>query len=282
VVPALLATLPLLGGCSIVLAPGETQCSVAADCQARGFAGAACSDAGVCQMPVDPVWGCLGNVVEPVPDPTKKVSITEQLTHTDQSPVTMATVDVCAKLDLDCTSTDPNYPKGLTPGADGSLTFSVIQGFDGFIRISGPLIMDSRVFVGRPIVAQPAVKSVRLILTSEYGLLAGYAHQTVDPTRGTAILYEVDCSGLAAGGVSFASPNADSKSEPFYLINQFPTIAPTATATDKDGFGGIFNMPVGPAVASSTRASDGKAIGQSSFGVLANTISYVQIAPTPM
>ena len=40
-------------------------------------------------------------------------------------------------------------------------------------------------------------------------------------------------------------------------------------------------MPVGAALAQSFRAEDDTYIGESSFRVLANTLSYVQIAPTP-
>ena len=284
---ALLALLPLLAllapslGCTVLLAPGEQQCETTQDCTNRGFSGAVCT-ANVCQVMVDPIWGCLGHVVEPVPDPTMKVTFAEKLTYTDQSPVTMATVDVCDKLDLDCTSTDPDYPKGLMPGPDGTVNLTVIQGFDGFVRISGPTVMDSRVFVGRPIVTPPSVKSVRLLEPSEYQLLAGYAKQVVDPTRGTAILLAVDCSDNSASGVSFTCAAADSGSQAFYLINQAPTPPPTATSTDVDGFGGYLNLPVGLTVAQSYRASDDTLVGQSSFDVLANTISYVQIAPTPM
>lgn len=279
-VPLLLATGVATAGCTVLLDPGQQQCQTTSDCTARGFAGAVCT-ANVCEK-VDPVWGCLGNVVEQVPDPTKTVTFVEQLTFTDQSPVTMATVDVCAKLDLECAQIDPNYPKGLTPGADGSVSLTVIQGFDGFIRITGPQIVDSRVFVGRPIVTAPSVKSVRLLQPSEYGIIVAYAKQQVDMTRGTAILYSVDCSGNAASGVRFTCPVADTQSQEFYLINQIPTTPPTATTTDVDGFGGFLNLPVGPAVANSYRASDGAFIGDSSFDVLAYTISYVQIAPTPM
>src|SRR5690348_10127953 len=96
--PVLWATLPTLG-CSVILAPGEQQCSVDKDCAARGFADSAVCTAGVCEpqcvmdkdcaargfasavctanvcKAVDPVWGCLGQVVEPVPDPTKTVTL---------------------------------------------------------------------------------------------------------------------------------------------------------------------------------------------------------------
>jgi len=280
---AVLLTLPMLlatAGCTVLLAPGEQQCETDKDCEARGFMGAVCM-ASVCQKG-DPVWGCLGHVVEPVPDKTKRVDFSVRLTYTDQSAVTTATIDVCQKLDLDCTGVDPNYPKGLSPGPDGSVSMSVVQGFDGFVRISGPTIMNSRVFVGRPIVTLPTVKEIRLLQPQEYQLLVAFAKQTVDMTRGTAILLALDCSGQSAIGVNFKVPTADAKSLEFYLINQAPTAPPAATATDVDGFGGFLNLPVGLSLVRSYRASDATLIGESSFQVLANTISYVQVSPTPM
>jgi hypothetical protein len=279
------AMLPLLlaTGCTVVLAPGEQQCKATSDCDARGFSGATCA-AGVCEKAaVDPVWGCLGHVVEPVPDMTKKVELSVQIQFAgDKSPVTDATIDVCAKLDVGCTGMSADYPKGLKPDSMGLVKFSVIQGFDGFVRIVGPEIVDSLVFVGRPIVKPPAPKAVWLIGKNDYGILAKAAGQMVDPTRGTVILLGVDCQGIGASGVTFECPGADKKSLQFYLINQFPTAPPMATATDHDGFGGFFNVPVGNTLARSHRLSDGALVGESSFQVLANTISYVQIAPTPM
>src|SRR6185436_996419 len=69
--PAVWALLPILlgsGGCTVVLSPGEQQCETAKDCEARGFSGAECK-AGVCEKveEIDPIWGCVGNVVEPKP-----------------------------------------------------------------------------------------------------------------------------------------------------------------------------------------------------------------------
>lgn len=275
--------LPLLlavAGCSIVLEPGEAQCETTPDCEARGFAGAVCTN-NVCEK-ADPVWGCLGHVVEPVPDTTKKVDFSVRLTFAaDKTPVTTATVDVCDKIDLDCTGKNPDTPKGLEPDADGAVKVSVAQGFDGFVRVAGPEILDARIFVGRPIVTPPTVKEVRLLRPNDYSLLVAYAKEKVDPTRGTAIIRGVDCQSLAVGGVRFESPNAGTGSREFYLINQAPTTPPTATQTDTDGYGGFLNLPVGSSVARSLRASDDMLIGESSFHVLANTISYVQIAPTP-
>ena len=281
-----LLLLPLLlaaEGCSVVLAPGEVQCETAADCTARGFADAVCTS-NVCEHApvIDPVWGCLGSVVEAMPDKTKKVALSVKLTFAgDKSPVVGVNVDVCDKLDIDCTGKNPDSPKGLMSGPDGLVSFSVAQGFDGFVRLSSPQIIDSRIFVGRPIITPPTITEVRLLSKNDFTILANLAKEKADPTRGTSILLAVDCQALPANGVSFQSPSIDAMSREFYLINQAPTTPPAATQTDVDGFGGFFNMPVGSAVARSFRASDNTFVGESSFHILAETISYVQIAPTP-
>jgi hypothetical protein len=282
-VPAILSTCLACAGCSVVLDPDQPQCETTADCTTRGFTAAACVK-NVCEEATvaDPTWGCLGHVVAPVPDTTAMVTLTERLElAVGGAAVTMATVDVCDKLDVNCTATGPGFPKGLSPDANGNVTFSVFQGFDGFIRIAGPTIMDSRVFVGRPIVTPPSVKAVELLQPSDYSAIASFAKQTVNMARGTAILLSFDCQGLAAAGVSFTTADADSMSTQFYLINMFPEVPPMATATDVDGFGGFFNLPTGPAVAESYRAAGDVYIGESSFNVLAYTISYVLVAPTP-
>jgi hypothetical protein len=281
-----LAILPAclgVAGCSVVLDPGEVQCDTEADCATRGFKGATCA-AHVCEMPavVDPVWGCLGHVVAPVPDPSKMITLSEQLVDAiGKTPVTMATVDVCDKLDVGCTAMTPGFPKGLTPDKNGNVTFQVAQGFDGFVQIEGPGLMDSRVYVGRPVMEQPSVKAIELLQQTEYTALAGFAKQTVDMTKGTSILLGFDCQGLAEAGISFQTTDTDAGTQQFYLINQFPETPPTAKATDADGFGGFFNMPTGSAIAKSYRVAGNEYIGESSFTVLAYTVSYVLVSPTP-
>jgi hypothetical protein len=280
IVPATLAA----GGCTVVLDPGQVQCNTTSDCTAHGWMDAKCV-ANVCEMtppppPPDPTWGCLGHVVAPTPDPTKKITLKEQLVLAlDKSPVTMATIDVCDKLDVDCTGTNPDDPKGLMPDSMGFVTFSVAQGFDGFVRVTGPTIMDSRVYVGRPIITPPNVKAIELLQPSDYMLLAQIAGLPVDMTRGSAIALAFDCQGNSGAGVSFTCTTADSSTVPFYLINQLPTPTPMATATDVDGFGGFYNLPVGNTIAKSYLKK--QYIGESSFDILAYTISYVLVAPTP-
>jgi len=70
----------LCQGCTVIVSADEEQCETVADCTARGFANAACVDA-VCvdEATADPVWGCLGNVVEPVADPSRTVEFPMKL-----------------------------------------------------------------------------------------------------------------------------------------------------------------------------------------------------------
>lgn len=285
-----LALVPLLWlaqSCTVVLSPGENQCETAADCVDRGFAEDATCENAVCVEPVvvDPIWGCLGNVEEPTPDPSQSVSLTLHLIYANgsQNLPTDATVDICDKLDPTCMVSSPDFPKGAHPDASGSITLTVKQGFDGFVQIKHMTIMDSRIYVGRPVIEPPNITEIQLLRPLDYETLAIIAAGGAepDPTRGTAILRVADCSDNAASGVRFVVPTADSSSIEFYLINQGPVTPPSATSTDADGFGGYFNLKPGPTVAQALREEDDAYVGESSFHVLENTISYVLISPTP-
>jgi hypothetical protein len=276
--------------CTVVVAGDDAQCATDEDCVARGFDNASCvekvcvgGDGGGGGVTGDPVWGCLGNVTEPTPDPTKTVEFEIRLAYAvgGSAVSTDTVVDICDKLDITCMDNDPKFPKGLNPDPAGIVDLSVPEGFDGFVQVTGPNLVDSRIYVGRPIVDLPPVEEVQLFSPTDINLLSTLAGEEPDPTRGTAIVLVVDCSGEGVGGVRFETPNSDSDSLQFYLINQSPTIPPTATATDGDGFGGFFNLPVSSAVVRAFRDEDDVFIGESSFQVLADTISYVLVAPTP-
>jgi hypothetical protein len=241
-----------------------------------------CEKASPPPPPTDPVWGCLGHLVAPTPDLTKKVSFTIQFTGLNQVGIAGLTVDVCSKTDVNCTTVDPSYPHGLMTDANGNIPFTVFYGYDGYLRISGTNIMNSRVYVGRPITQPPEVKQVRLLSPNDYQILVAYAKKMVDTTRGTAIVDAHDCSDQPVAGLSFTCPASDMASQLFYLVNQLPEVPPGATQTDVDGFGGFFNLPTGSTFVRAYRAKDNLLIGESSFDVLANTISYVLVSPTPM
>lgn len=269
--------------CTVIVSADEEQCASDADCVDRGFPNAACVDALCVDGAGDPIWGCLGNVVEPDPDPTQTVEFPIRLVYaTDGTGVgTDAVVDICDKLDVGCTGADPKFPKGLSPDADGTINVVVPEGFDGFVRVTHTEIVDARVYVGRPLLGPPGIEEVQLFRPIEFDFLAAMAGQTPDPDRGTAIVLAVDCQGGKGSGVRLETPNGDGETLEWYLVNQTPTPPPTANATDVDGFGGFFNLPTGGAVVRAYREEDDAYIGESSFQILADTISFVQVAPTP-
>ena len=271
----------LVQGCNLVVAGDETQCATDADCDARGFANATCVES-VCLSSGSSAWSCLGNLEEETPDPTKTVEFDIDLVYAvGGAAVSMQTVvDICDKLDPPCVNS-PNLPKGLHPDGNGKVEVSVPEGFDGYVQISGPDLVDSRVYVGRPLLGPPSVEAVQLLSESDFNLLATLANDEPDPMRGSAIVLVVNCKGDGGGGVRFESPSIDDETTPFYLINQQPVTPPTATVTDGDGFGGYFNMPLGAAVVRGLRDDDDAFIGESSFQILPETISYVLVAPTP-
>jgi hypothetical protein len=284
--PAILSVALAATGCTALLDPGQQQCETTADCAGHGATPLACM-ANVCvtvdaAAPPDPIWGCLGNVVAPTPDPSKKVTITEQLVLAiDFSPVTDVTVDVCDKLDVNCTGTNPDFPKGLHPDAQGNVTAAVQQGFDGFVRVLGPTTLNSLIFIGQPLITPPSVKVIQLLRPNDYSAIAQIAGQTVNKARGTAILEGIDCEGQPNSGIRFTSANADAETLTFYLINMLPQHPPMTTQTDVSGYGGFFNMPVGSAVGKAYLVKGDVCIGESSFNVDPYTISYVLVAPSP-
>lgn len=293
-----LGSMVTIGGCSLALDPGEQQCSTSEDCVSSGYKDLVCSGH-VCQRsaatpdaaptadadagpPPDPIWGCLGHVPKPTWDSSQLLHFTLTLNYLDKSPVADATVDVCDISDVTCTGTDPRYPKGLKPDGAGNVAIAVLQGFDGFIWIRGPDVMESRFYVGQPLLQPPTIKILSLIKPKDYPLILNLAHQTVDLTRGSAIFFVADCSAHAASGVKFSSPEADDKSKLFYLVNALPLLPPGISATDVEGFGGFFNLPEGSAAVEARRASDDAFVGRSSFVVSPNSISFVYVTPSPI
>jgi len=268
-------------GCNLVVAGDEVQCASDADCATRGFQNAACVEQ-VCVSADGPqtVWGCLDNLVTETPDPTNTVSFDIDLVYAVGGAVSMSTViDVCDKLDPGCTGS--GLPKGLNPNGNGTVRVEVPEGFDGFVKIEGPDLVDSRVYVGRPLFGPPSVEEIQLFAPVEFSALANSEGIDPDPTRGTAIVLGIDCRGDGAAGLRFDATNTDDDTTAFYLVNQQPVTPPSVTSTDGDGFGGYFNMPVGAAVVQAIRAEDDRYIGESSFQILAETISYVLVSPTP-
>jgi len=279
-------------GCSVfVIDTAQAQCESAADCLELGL-GDACVDQ-VCVgggtggggtgggEPVDPKWGCLGKVEWPAPsEPTATLRVSFRSAISTEAPPDLA-VRYCAALDVDCA----NPIAADVPVVDGAIELEVESGTRGYFEVTStvdpPSIVPALLYFPRPASEDTTPESlpVTLVTPGEYEAIVFSSGFVSDPTRGTLLTVTTDCTAAPTAGVKLSSTKQDENAIPFYFVGLVPD--PDATQTDVNGYGGIFNMPVGGATVEARIAADDRWIGVSSFQVRAGWLSNVAIEPTP-
>ncbi|MBK8936857.1 MAG: hypothetical protein IPM79_04190 [Polyangiaceae bacterium] len=296
IAPALLVAgaAVLVQGCSVfVIDTEQQQCVAASDCVSLGL-GDACVD-GVCVdgggeggegggggAPADPKWGCLGSVEwPPATQPTSVLRVRFRSAVSMTPPANLA-VRYCASLDVDCAT-----PIAAdVPVVDGRIELEVESGTRGYFEVTStadpPTIRPAVLYFPRPASesSTPEDLPVTLVSPNEYLAIVNSAGFVDDPTRGTLLTVTTDCTAAPAAGVELSSPSQDEDSTPFYFVGLVPD--PDATQTDVNGFGGIFNMPVGAGTVEARIAADDRLIGFASFQIRAGWLSNVAIEPTPI
>lgn len=259
-------------GCSLVVSTDAEQCTVDADCAARGadFADTTCVEH-VCQTRVDPKWGCVGHV-----DPPKSgemVTSTVQLVDlVSTAPVTNVTVKLCSKYDPPCSS-----PLG-TPkvGPDGSVSVKIASDFQGYLDIQGGGYIPALAFIDA--ITTASNPQVQLVPPAAEKSLASGAGVTLDPAAGLVLSRTVDCQAKPTAGVS-VSIFPSEKETGFYVIAS--GVSPGATATDTAGNAGFVNVAPGTPTLTATLGQGGKEIGKITTLVRAGAITYQIVGPTP-
>jgi hypothetical protein len=259
-------------GCSLVVSSDAEQCTIDADCAARGadFADTTCVEH-VCQTKVDPKWGCLGKV-EPR-KPGSMVTIKLQLLDlVSTAPAKNLTVKLCSKYDPPCAS-----PLGTPkPEADGFYSVTVASDFQGYYDIQGPGYLPSLAFLDP--VFDEANSDISLIPASAAKSLAAGAGVTLDPDAGLVAARTVDCQSQRTSGVS-VSIFPSKKETGYYLIGS--GISPSATATDSSGNSGFVNVEPGTPTLTATRGQGGAEIGKVTTLIRAGSVTYQIVGPTP-
>lgn len=294
----------LLGGagCSLALKTDGEQCTVDADCAARGsaFAGTVCTPNNVCKqcnvdadctsrgagdvctnnvctakVVQDPKWGCIGNV-QPLPTGSMtqvKVQLVDLLS---MQPVSSGlTVKLCAKLDPTCA----HALATPAPDAMGFVSVMVASNFDGYLDVtdaSSTMYLHSLIFIDPAVVAQNS--TILLVSSGEEMSLAQFAQVTVDPTMGLLLVPAVDCTGARTAGASVSAAPAGNET-PFYVIGNTPS--KTATETDTSGNMGFVNAVPGDVTVTGTLGPGGKEFGKVTTIVAAGSLTYQIIRPTP-
>lgn len=304
--PALLTLGVLLGsGCSFVVDSEKAQCKQSSECADKfgqsallvceqglclqpscqrdddctklgaAFAGSVC-ERGQCQQPSSsepPGWACLDN-------PPAQMSLpgpfNVQLHLVDMallSSLPDVRVKVCRTLDVDC----QNPVDSTVSDGDGNVTVSVPAMFRGYVALDGEGLMPTMYFFSPPIQKDQNIGDVQMGAPFVGMGLSSQAGLKLDPERGIVLMSAYDCMQTAAAGITFSSVDADGETTPFYAIDTAPSI--TATATDRDGFGGFINAKAGALSIDGTRSADGRNIGTVSVLVKAGGLTVTRISP---
>jgi hypothetical protein len=272
---SLAASLLVLPGCSLALQTDGDQCTVDADCTARGtsFAGTVCK-AHVCEakpVVVDPKWGCIGHVKAPVAGGMDTVSV-QLLDLFTQTAAQGVTLKLCNKYDTPC-ATPLSIP---TQDAQGFVTVTLPSDLEAYLDVQGGDYVPSIVFLDHV----NAAKNTDILLVPQTAAvgLANTAKVTLDPTKAILLVRTVDCTGARTDGVSTTLFPLGMATR-FYTINQ--TVTPNATETDSGGNAGFVNVDPGPPAITATIGPSGKEIGKISTLVRAGYLTFQLLGPTP-
>ena len=276
---ALTAWLLAGSGCSLALKTDAEQCTVDADCAARGaaFANTVCT-ANVCQPKqvtmTDPKWGCIGDV-KPLPTGGMATFKIQLLDLIQATPITSnVTIKLCSKYDPTCSS-----PLGTpSPDAMGWVSGQVASDFEGYLDVTDTTgnYIPALVFID--LVAVGKNTDILLVPKSTEGGLAMNAMVTVDPVGALLLTRTVDCTETRSAGVS-VSMSPSSKETGFYVINN--ALVTTATQTDSAGNAGFINIaaPSTVTVTGSVSAT-GKEMGKVTTLVRPGGMTYQVVRPT--
>jgi hypothetical protein len=318
-----------VASCSLLFDATGEQCTRDADCAARGgaFASMRCENR-VCvasgldgaseaappvdasdaadAAPVDPVWGCLGNVkASPSTNPkvTVRVPLLDLLT---KGPVTDVKAALCAKIDVNCAT-----PLGVSqPGADGVLNLTLDSGFDGYVVVT-PVLPDAGagagdaaadeagadaalgdggldlaalhvpalVFFNPPIVEDRTYINIMLLTGHAITALVAANGYALDPTLGAVFMDAVDCAQKPVSDVAVTLDVTTPTTHGFYFVGGIPSL--TAGATDATGYTGFINVTPGARTVTAQVKSQQRAIGRVSVFAKPGFISYTAMAPSP-
>ena len=225
-------------------------------------------------------YACLGKVTWPERNASKQLTIRID-DFVDRKPIAGATVKVCDVADAACAN-----PRATTTTAmDGTAMIQLTQikgGLDGYVEISGPMLATTLSFVRDP---EPnkifAISPLPIFgfRQSSINLIAASGGLTFDPNRGSVVFTAWQCVTTPAPGLKVSADKADGMSTTFYLAGGVPSTK--ADRTDRNGTGGVINIPPGPVAITTTLAATGAAHGKFTGVVRAGALTAVDIFPTP-
>jgi hypothetical protein len=249
----------------------ESQCQADDECAARGpeYVGGRCQDR---QCLPNPRWRC-----DPPPQASPSDSrelVLPVIDALQRAALANVTIVACNKLDYPCMQPMAT----ATTGMDGKARLSVPANFAGFMQQTERTdYVHSMYFMPALLLDDGVLSNFPLIPTAAFGGLAIALGTNTDPERGHAMLIVEDCGGDALPGIAFTSPQADMATTTFYVRDQIPTTS--ASDTPPEGDGGYVNLPPGVAEITATEVATGLVINTVTVLIRAGAITTAYIRP---
>jgi len=263
----------LTSSCSLAVDASRVQCRNDADCAAGGpaAAGSVCMDE-LCQP--DPKWACLQ---QPPPKATSpglaSVKVLALADVVTQQKVSGATLKVCRKLDVDCSSPVTT----ATSDDTGAATLSVDGSSAGYLEVGAPGYLSTLFFFNPPIAGDRVVPSIPLSTSAAHKAVLQSLGLAPSDNRGTIILATFDCTGKPIADVVYRIANQDPGAKTFYYVDGLPSIA--ALATTSSGYGGIANVPSGAVTLESTAQKGALKLPSISLVVRGGNLAFSTVVP---
>jgi hypothetical protein len=285
-----MGSLALLGCAQLAgIEERELECRTDADCEERGFEGAACVS-NVCEPKGD--WSCIGQPAR-VADPAKRPVVLElfdgsvpvtfgssqgktdlELAEAKRYPGVLA--EACNPLDATC---ENPVDAGAKSDAQGRVTLEVPGTFAGFIRLSHEDALDTSLYLG-PLLAEDDPSQYFGTVVSKT-LLVGLAAAmnvplSLEPKNGKGhVIFSVfDCADRLMEGVDFAIEGKQTEATPWILLDQTPVVG--ATRSERGGTGGFVNVPTGNLVIR-FRAPGGADIGRANVFIRESALTSIML-----
>jgi hypothetical protein len=183
-------------------------------------------------------------------------------------------IAACVNDDLDCTQPTAY----ATTDRDGEATVTVPANFSGYMQQTERSdYTPAMYFMLAQLPDDGRLRNFPLIPSGSFDGLHLALGTRADSTRGHAMLIVEDCTGLTLSGISFMSPQSDTATTEFYVVDQIPTTSASETSTEGDG--GFTNLPPGIVQITATNKKTGVVINTISLLIRAGTITTAYIRP---
>jgi hypothetical protein len=275
--------LALAAGCSLLIDVESQQCSVDADCQARGgvFKSSVCAQNLCVEKPVEAAGGAGGQPAstsddpltcaarETSTEPTVKYSFAPLFADPPESPKPFS-IKACLQLDLTCEH--PVFgPVDVETGTPQD--FEVPPGFTGYFEIENPDTLSGLLFMGRPIIEDTVGWNVQMPTPEVVAQLAFATGVDVDPELGIILAVARDCNQVAVTNVSISNSRGGLS---YYFVNSLPDTS--LTKTGPQGAVGFANVPITTTILTGMHES-GKAFGPVSVRLKPHYVSFAELFP---